>query len=57
MRSSWTKSTAIAWWSERWAVEVTAGLPRGRLVEIPGAGHAPHWSMPEPVADAVRPLL
>jgi pimeloyl-ACP methyl ester carboxylesterase len=33
-----------------WATEVAALLPRGRLVEVPGAGHALNFSAPEALA-------
>lgn len=43
--------------SRRWAREVTARLPRGRLLEIPDAPHALNYSAPEPLAAAVRAFL
>jgi 2-hydroxy-6-oxonona-2,4-dienedioate hydrolase len=32
-----------------WAGEVAATLPRGRLVEVPGAAHAVNYNAPEPL--------
>jgi pimeloyl-ACP methyl ester carboxylesterase len=43
--------------SRRWAREVTARLPHGRLVEIPDAPHALNYSAPVPLAAAVRAFL
>jgi pimeloyl-ACP methyl ester carboxylesterase len=40
-----------------WAEEVAAGLPQGRLAEVPGVGHVVNWSTPEGLARIVRPLL
>ncbi|PPK64989.1 pimeloyl-ACP methyl ester carboxylesterase [Actinokineospora auranticolor] len=40
-----------------WAREVAAPLPRGRLVELCGAGHAVHHGAPEAVALLVRALF
>lgn len=40
-----------------WAAEVAAGLPRGRLVEVPGAGHALNWSAPAELARVVLGAL
>lgn len=34
--------------------ELAAGLPRGALRELAGAGHAPFWTQPREVAGAVR---
>jgi 2-hydroxy-6-oxonona-2,4-dienedioate hydrolase len=39
-----------------WAAALAAGLPHGRLVEIPGAGHVPQHSHPAAVAALVREL-
>ena len=41
----------------RWAAEVAALLPRGRLVEVPLAGHAAHFSRPGRVAAVVEDFL
>jgi pimeloyl-ACP methyl ester carboxylesterase len=40
-----------------WAERVVAGLPHGRLVEVPGTGHAVNFSAPRALAAIVRPLL
>jgi pimeloyl-ACP methyl ester carboxylesterase len=40
-----------------WADEVVAGLPQGRLAEVPGVGHTLNWSAPKELAALVRPLL
>jgi 2-hydroxy-6-oxonona-2,4-dienedioate hydrolase len=40
-----------------WAREVTALLPRGRLVVVPGEPHAVHYTRPQLVAGIVRDLL
>jgi pimeloyl-ACP methyl ester carboxylesterase len=42
--------------SPPWA-RLAAGVARGRLVEVPGAAHAVHWSHPEAVVQAVEELL
>lgn len=34
--------------------QLAAALPHGRLLELPGAGHAPHWTRPAEVAAAIR---
>jgi pimeloyl-ACP methyl ester carboxylesterase len=39
-----------------WA-RLAAGVARGRLVEVPGAAHAVHWSHPEAVVQVVEELL
>lgn len=39
-----------------WA-RLAAGVVRGRLVEVPGAAHAAHWSHPEAVVQVVEELL
>ncbi|GAB3961841.1 alpha/beta fold hydrolase [Streptomyces sparsus] len=41
----------------RWSGELAERLPRGRLVEIPGAGHALHHRAPLELARVTRPLL
>jgi len=41
----------------RWAEEVTAGLPRADLLEVPGRGHTLNWSAPRELAEVVRPML
>jgi pimeloyl-ACP methyl ester carboxylesterase len=41
----------------RWAQELRAGLPDGRLVEVPAVGHALNWTAPRAVAQLVRGLL
>ena len=33
---------------------LAAALPHGRLLELPGTGHAPHWTRPREVAAAIR---
>ncbi|MFL6125356.1 alpha/beta fold hydrolase [Actinophytocola sp.] len=43
--------------SHEWAVEVAALLPHGRLVEVPGAGHALNYTAPEDLARITRSLL
>ncbi|MBY8848098.1 alpha/beta fold hydrolase [Saccharothrix longispora] len=43
--------------SRRWAREVAALLPDGRLVEVPGAAHAVHHSAPDAVAAITRSAL
>jgi pimeloyl-ACP methyl ester carboxylesterase len=43
--------------SHEWATEVAAALPRGRLVEVAGAGHALNYSAPESLAGITRSLL
>jgi pimeloyl-ACP methyl ester carboxylesterase len=43
--------------SREWAEQVTALLPRGRLVVAPGEPHAVHYTRPDLVADIVRDLL
>lgn len=40
-----------------WAAEVAALLPQGRLVEVPGRGHALNYSAPDRLADVARSLL
>ncbi|GAA5133255.1 alpha/beta fold hydrolase [Pseudonocardia adelaidensis] len=42
---------------QRWAEEVTAALPDGRLAVVPGHGHALNYSAPGPLAAAIRPFL
>jgi pimeloyl-ACP methyl ester carboxylesterase len=39
-----------------WA-RLAAGVARGRLVEVPGAAHAVHWSHPGAVVEIVEELL
>jgi pimeloyl-ACP methyl ester carboxylesterase len=39
-----------------WGQATAALLPHGRLVTIAGAAHAPHFSHPREVADAIRAL-
>ncbi|MFJ6676589.1 alpha/beta fold hydrolase [Actinosynnema sp. NPDC091369] len=43
--------------SHEWAAEVAAALPHGRLVEVPGAGHALNYSAADALAGLVLPLL
>lgn len=43
--------------SARWAERVASGVPAGRLVVVPGAAHAVHWSHPEVVARIVDELI
>ncbi|WP_447002167.1 alpha/beta fold hydrolase [Saccharothrix isguenensis] len=43
--------------SAEWAAEVAALLPHGRLVEVPGAGHALNYSAADELARITRPLL
>jgi 2-hydroxy-6-oxonona-2,4-dienedioate hydrolase len=38
---------------QRWAEEVTAMLPRGRLIVIPGAAHSPNYSAPRAMANII----
>jgi pimeloyl-ACP methyl ester carboxylesterase len=40
-----------------WAREVAALLPDGRLVELPGIGHAAHHAAPGELARITRSLL
>jgi pimeloyl-ACP methyl ester carboxylesterase len=40
-----------------WAAEVAALLPRGRLAEVPGAGHTLNYSAPDELARLTRSLL
>lgn len=40
--------------SARWAERVASGVPAGRLVVVPGAAHAVHWSRPELVVRLVE---
>lgn len=42
--------------SLRWAERVASGVPAGRLVVVPGAAHAVHWSHPALVAGLVEEL-
>jgi pimeloyl-ACP methyl ester carboxylesterase len=42
---------------QRWAEEVTAMLPRGRLVVIPAASHSPNFSAPAEMARVLRDFL
>jgi 2-hydroxy-6-oxonona-2,4-dienedioate hydrolase len=42
---------------QRWAEEATRLLPMGRLVVIPGAGHAVNYNSPAELARVVRPFL
>lgn len=41
----------------RWGAEAAALLPRGELVEVPGAGHTLNYSAPGPLAAITRSLL
>lgn len=34
--------------------ELATALPQGRLLELAGTGHAPHWTRPREVAAAIR---
>ena len=43
--------------SQEWVERVTALLPRGRLVVVPGAAHAVNFDAPEALADAVLQFL
>lgn len=43
--------------SQRWAVEATGLLPRGRLVVIPGAPHTINYNAPWRVAQLIRAFL
>lgn len=43
--------------SREWAEQVAELLPRGRLVTIPGAPHAAHYTRPDLVAEILRDLL
>lgn len=40
--------------SRRWAEEVAAGLPRGRLAVVPGKAHAVNYNAPAELARLVR---
>jgi pimeloyl-ACP methyl ester carboxylesterase len=42
---------------QRWAEEVTAALPDGRLAVLPRGGHALNYSAPGPLTAAIRPFL
>jgi 2-hydroxy-6-oxonona-2,4-dienedioate hydrolase len=42
--------------SERWAAELAAAPPHGRLVTVPGAAHAVEWSHPGAVVQVVEEL-
>jgi 2-hydroxy-6-oxonona-2,4-dienedioate hydrolase len=42
---------------QRWAEEVTAALPDGRLAVVPGHGHALNYSAAGPLTSAIRPFL
>jgi len=42
---------------QQWSEEVARLLPHGRLVVIPGAGHALNWSRPRELAALVRDLV
>ncbi len=41
----------------RWAREVAEALPRGHLVDVPGAGHTLNYSAPVELARITRLLL
>ncbi|MEW9549794.1 alpha/beta fold hydrolase [Nonomuraea sp. NPDC050783] len=43
--------------SRGWAAEVARRLPRGRLVEVPGAAHTLNYSAPAELARIVRAIL
>lgn len=43
--------------TQRWAEQVTAMLPRGRLVLVPGAAHAVNYAAPDALAREVRRFL
>lgn len=43
--------------SQRWAEESVRLLPRGKLVVIPGAGHAINWSFAEPMSRVVEEFV
>ncbi|WP_216853448.1 alpha/beta fold hydrolase [Phytoactinopolyspora halotolerans] len=43
--------------SRAWAAEVAGLLPRGSLVEVPGAGHTLNYSAPEELARITRELM
>jgi 2-hydroxy-6-oxonona-2,4-dienedioate hydrolase len=43
--------------THRWAAEVAATLPRGRLVEVAGAPHAVNYAAPDALARLVRDFL
>lgn len=43
--------------SRRWAQEVAAAAPDGRLAEVPRHGHALNHSAPGPLAAVIRPFL
>jgi len=42
---------------QRWAQEVSDGLPDGRLAVLPGHGHTLNYSAPGPLAAVIRPFL
>jgi pimeloyl-ACP methyl ester carboxylesterase len=42
---------------QTWAERVTALLPEGRLVTVPGWGHAVHYSAPDETATLIRGFL
>lgn len=43
--------------SQRWAEEVAAVLPQGKLVVIPGAAHAVNTSSPAPLVEVLLPFI
>jgi pimeloyl-ACP methyl ester carboxylesterase len=43
--------------SQRWAEEVAAGLPRGRLTVVPGKAHAVNYNAPAELARLVREFV
>jgi 2-hydroxy-6-oxonona-2,4-dienedioate hydrolase len=43
--------------SREWAARVASGVQGGRLVEVPGSGHAVNYAAPDALADLVRAEL
>jgi 2-hydroxy-6-oxonona-2,4-dienedioate hydrolase len=42
---------------QTWTDRIAKLLPAGRMLTIPGAGHAVHYSAPEALAEAIWPFL
>lgn len=43
--------------SREWVARLAHGIPRGRLVEVPGGDHGMNFTAPERVADLVLPFV
>ena len=39
------------------AEQIAAGIPEGKLLILPGAGHECNREVPEALADAIRPYI